>query len=159
MKKKKKLDERELMEMYKIEHYAFWFMFWALIASIFIQLMFFNSSFKQIGGEWIVLMISAIAISIAYIKGGHYDYYTKPGIKSYLLYSISFTIVFDVIIAITSYIHHNYYNMRGFIITVSLSGVVLFIVLFVTLALTGELIKKRRKKLEEKFVESNKNEK
>lgn len=159
MNKKKELDERELMEMYKIEHYAFWFMFWALLASIFIQLIFYNSSFKQIGGEWIVFMISAVAISIAYFKGGHYDYYTNPGIKSYLLYSLSFTIIFDVIIAIIFYIHNNYYNMNGFIITVALYGVVLFVVIFATLALTGEAIKKKRKKLEEKFVESSENEK
>lgn len=159
MNKKKKIDERELMEMYKIEHYIFWFMFWALLASIFIQLIFFDFSVKQIGGEWIVFMISAIASSIANIKGGHYDYYTNPGIKSYLLYSLSFTIVFDVIIAIIFYIHYNYYNnMRGFIITVSLYGVVLFVVIFATLSLTGEAVKKKRKKLEEKFVESNKNE-
>jgi len=159
MNKKKKLDERELMEMYKIEHYAFWFMFWALFASIVIQLIFCNSSFKQIGGEWIVLMISAIASSIAYIKGGHYDYYTKPGIKSYLLYSLIFTILSDVIIAIIFYIHHNYYNRIGFIITISLYGVVIFVFSFATLALTGEAVKKKRKKLEDKFVESNKNEK
>ncbi|MBX4271784.1 DUF6773 family protein [Clostridium estertheticum] len=159
MNKKRKVDERELMEMYKIEHYTFWFMFWALLASIFIQLIFFDFSFKQIGGEWIVLMISAIASSIAYIKGGHYDYYTTPGIKSYLLYSLSFTIAFDVIIAIMFYIHHSYYNMKGFIITLSLYGVVIFVVVFATLALTGEAVKKKRKKLEEKFVESNKNEK
>jgi len=159
MNKKKKLDERELMEIYKIEHYAFWFMFWALVASIVIQLIFFNSSFKQIGGEWIVLMISAIASSIAYIKGGHYDYYTNPGIKSYLLYSLIFTIVSDVIVAITNYLHHNYYNRIGFIITISLYSVVIFVFIFATLALTGEAVKKKRKKLEEKFVESNKNEK
>ena len=56
------------------------------------------------------------------------------------------------------YIHHSYYNMRGFILTLSLYGVVLFVVIFATLALTGEAVKKKRKKLEEKFVESNKNE-
>lgn len=155
MNNKKKLDERELMEMYKIEHYAFWFLFWALFASIFIQMLFFEPSIKQIGGEWIIFMIAAVASSIAYYKGGHYDYFTKPGIKSYLLYSIFFTIVADVIIAIAFYVHHNYYNMIGFIITIVLYGLVTFVVIFVTLALSGEAIKKRRKKLEEQFDDSD----
>lgn len=159
MRKKKKLDERELMEMYKIEHYAFWFMFWALFSSMFIQLLFCDASFQQISGEWVVFMIAAIASSIAYYKGGHYDYYTKPGIKSYLLYSIIFTILTDVIIAITFYIHHNYSTIKGFVITIAIYGGVLFVVIFASMAITGEAIKKRRKKLEEQFNESNNHDK
>lgn len=155
MNSRKKLDERELMEMYKIEHYAFWFLFWALFASLFIQLIFFDASFKQIGAEWIIFMIAAIASAIAYYKGGHYDYYTKPGIKSYLFYSIIFTVVTDIVTAIAIYVHHNYYNMTGYIITVVLFGVVLFGIIFTTMALTGEAIRKRRKKLEEQFDDSD----
>lgn len=91
-------------------------------------MIFFDASFKQIGGEWVTLMIAALASSIGYYKGGHYDYFTKPGIKSYLLYSIIFTIVFDVIIAIAFYVHHDYYNMTGLIIRVVIYGIILFFV-------------------------------
>lgn len=155
MNKKKKLDEREIMEMYKIEHYGFWFMYWALLASIFIQFIFFDASIKQVCGEWVVFMIAAVASSIAYYRGGHYDYSTEPGIKSYLMYSVVFTIIFDVIVAIGLYVHHNYYNITGFIITIVLFAVMLFVVLFAALSIIGEATKKRRRKLEEQLDDSN----
>ncbi len=32
MKKNMVVDERELMEMYKAEHYGYWMMFWGLLS-------------------------------------------------------------------------------------------------------------------------------
>ena len=91
--KKKKLDERELMEMYKVEHYGFWFVFWALFISISVQIIFLEKPFAQMGSEWIIFMLMAVFSLIGYFKGGHYDYYTEPGWKSYLLYSSAATAV------------------------------------------------------------------
>ena len=148
MKIKKNVDERELMEMYKIEHYAFWAIFWLLLASIFIQLIFCGPQFSQIAGEWIVFMIAALGSSIAYFKGGHYDYFTKPCLKSYLLYSLIFACAFDILFALIIYVQHSFYNMIGFIISVIFVWVFLFVVLFVVLSISGEAIKKKREKLE-----------
>lgn len=155
MKKKRNLDERELMEIYKIEHYAFWSMFWLLLASIFIQLIFCEISFRQIAGEWIVFMIMALGSSFAYYKGGHYDFYTEPCIQSYLFYSIIFASITDVLISLAIYAHHNYYNIIGFIFMVVFIWIFLFIVLLVTTCIGGEAIKKKQKKLEHQFDDKN----
>lgn len=155
MKSKRNLDERELMEIYKIEHYAFWSMFWLLLASIFIQLIFCETSFRQIAGEWIVFMLVALGSGFAYYKGGHYDYNTEPCIQSYLFYSLIFASVTDVLSALAIYAHHNYYNIIGFIFTVVFTWIFLFIVIFIAICIGGEAIKKKRKKLEHQFDDKN----
>ncbi|MBK5254106.1 MAG: hypothetical protein JJE03_06590 [Peptostreptococcaceae bacterium] len=153
MFKRKVVDEREKMEMYKIEHYGFWLVFWGLLISIFVQMIAFDASFKEIGAEWIVFMCMAIGSGVAYGKAGHYDYYTEPGLKSSLIYATVFTIIFEVAFGLYFYINDMYYNLMGLAITIVIATVFMFFTILIFLLVTGKVIAKRRKKLEEDFEE------
>ena len=153
MFKKAKIDEREKMEMYKIEHYAFWFLYWALLISMVIQMIFFDITFKSIAGEWIVFVVTSICISIAYAKGGHYDYISTPGIKSSFIYALITTIIYDLVVGSYFYLNHNYYNITGFILTMLFQTILIFTLIIVVLLIVGNYIKKKRKKLEDEYEE------
>lgn len=151
--KRKKLDERELFEMYKIEHYLFWLVFWGLFLSVMIQGVILNTGFKQISGEWIILMVTAVVSLFLYIKGGHYDYWTKPGKKSYLIYSLVFSIIFDIVYVITLYMQDDALKLKWLLAIALILFVFLFTIMYIILAVMGELVKRRRKKLEQRFEE------
>ena len=77
----KAVDEREQMEMFRIEHYMYWFTFWALLISIFVQLIFLDASFRQVAGEWAVFLLTAAGLMIGELAGGHFDYNTVAGCR------------------------------------------------------------------------------
>ena len=153
MFKGNKIDEREKMEMYKIEHYAFWLLYWGILISILAQMIFFDANFKSIAGEWIVFVLCSLSVSIAYAKGGHYDYFTKPGLKSSLIYSASATIIYDGLIGIYIYANHHYYNLLGFAITMIIQTILIFTLTFALLLLTGRMVNKRRSKLADEYLD------
>lgn len=155
VKTKRIVDERELMEMYKIEHYTFWAMYGLLFVSIFVQLIFCGISFTQIAGEWIVFMIATIGSCYAFLKGGHYDYFLKPCMKSYLIYSLVGATLSDILYSFIIYLQLNYHNTTGFILSVVIIWVLMFAILFVALYIHGESVKKKRKELERQAEEDN----
>lgn len=149
--KRNVVDERERMEMYRIEHYMFWFVFYALLVCIFGQMIFMKASFGQVAGEWMVFMLMAVGTLIGEWKGGHYDYVSRPGWKSYLAYSVGGTAVV-VILMLLNGIVQGYYDSAGdAALAAAVFGGSVFVLLYLSLAIGGELIKKRRKKLEEEF--------
>jgi small neutral amino acid transporter SnatA (MarC family) len=83
----KLLDERQEQETMRIERGAFYVIFFALAISILVQLMVFNLDITHIAGEIIVLFMGAAWALAGYIRRGIWDNFTKPGIKSYLIYS------------------------------------------------------------------------
>lgn len=149
--KKNVVDERERMEMYKVEHYMFWFAFWALLVSIFGQLIFMKASFGQIAGEWTVFMLMAVGTVIGEFRGGHYDYISSPGWRSYLAYSVGGTAAFVLLILLNGMLRGYYDSIGDMALAVSVSGGIMFVLLYVSLSIGGALVKKRRKKLEEEF--------
>lgn len=149
--KKHVVDERERMEMYRIEHYMFWFAFWALLAAIFGQMIFMKASFVQVAGEWIVFMLMAVGTLLGELKGGHYDYISRPGWKSYLAYSVVGTIAV-VFLMLANGIRQGYYRSFGdAALVAAVVGGTAFVIFYVSLAVGGELVKRRRKKLEKEF--------
>lgn len=149
--KKQIVDERERMEMYKIEHYMFWFVFWALIVSIFVQQIFLKADFSQVAGEWIVFMLMAVGTLIGDFKGGHYDYISRPGWKSYLAYSIAGTAAYVFLIIANGMMRGWYDSAADAALVGVVSGAGIFVILYVTFVIAGAWTKKRRKKLEEEF--------
>jgi hypothetical protein len=153
MFKRKEVDEREKMEMYKIEHYGFWLVFWGLLISIFVQMIAFDASFKEFGAEWIIFMVMAVTSAIAYGRAGHYDYYSEPGIKSSLIYAAVFTVIYDVVFGLYFYINDKYYNLTGLAIKIALCTVFMFFTILIIQLIAGKVVTKRRKKLKEDFEE------
>lgn len=153
--KKNVVDERERMEMYKVEHYMFWFVFWALLVSIFGQLVFLRASFGQVAGEWIVFMLMAVGTVIGEFKGGHYDYVSRPGWRSYLAYSAGGSGAVVILILLNGVMRGYYDSVGDAVLVAVISGGVMFVILYASLAAGGQIIKRRRKKLEEEFEDED----
>lgn len=155
MKKiRKVVDERQELEMLKVEHFGFWIMFWLLFVSIIIQTGM-GASFKQFGVEWGVFMIGCICTSISHLRKGSWDYYTKPCIKTYLLYSIVSTIIAGVLFGIIKYATIDYFrnNIQDLMISIGIFCVAIFALVFIAMYLTGQYTIKKQKQLEKKYEE------
>lgn len=85
----KKVDERQEMDLLKVEHYSFWLMYYLLLIEIVIQGIILDEGDKIIG-EWIVFMIVSVFALAGWIRKGVWSYQAKkvPGVKSYLRYSL-----------------------------------------------------------------------
>ena len=64
------LDERQETDLLKIERNGCWLAFWALLASIFVQLYFLENSFDQVAAEWIIFMVLALYLTIDCMRKG-----------------------------------------------------------------------------------------
>ena len=158
MKKfKKVVDERQELELYKIEHVRFWIVFWLLLGSIIVQSMFLNAPFSQWGFEWAVFMISCGGVMVGCYKKGQWDFYSKPTTKNYLIYSLIGSGAFAVIYTITMYMNHDYFkdNLLALGTMTAFIFAMLFALIFVALFVSGTLVKKRQKKLEEQFSDDD----
>ncbi|MBU4439657.1 MAG: hypothetical protein L6276_14200 [Acetobacterium sp.] len=154
MKKfKKVVDERQEMELYKIEHVCFWIVFWLLLGSIVVQSMFLNAPFSQWGFEWAVFMICCIGVIVGCYKKGQWDFYSKPTTKNYLLYSLIGAGAFAIIYAVAMFINNDYFkdHLPALGALTALIFAMLFALIFAALFITGTLIKNRQKKLEDEF--------
>ena len=150
---KQVVDERQEMELYKIEHVCFWIVFWLLLGRIMVQSMFLNAPFSQWGFEWVIFMICCGGVIVGCYKKGQWDLYSKPTTKNYLIYSLIGSGAFAVIYAITMYVNNDYFkgNLAALGALTALIFAMLFALIFAALLITGSLIKKRQKKLEAEF--------
>ncbi|MGE4507891.1 MAG: DUF6773 family protein [Eubacteriaceae bacterium] len=156
MKKiKKVIDERQEMELYKIEHLFFWTVYWLLLAAIIIQSTFMEAPFIDWAFEWFIFMFASIGVLVGCYKKGQWDYYTKPTMKSYMLYSLAGSGLFTLIYTIASYFNNPYLknNLLALFIFALVLFVFLFLLMFGLLALSGHFTKKRQAKLAQEFDE------
>lgn len=151
---KKNVDEREKMEMYRNEHYVFWFLWWATGVGILVRKYFFDVTFHQ--DAWIIAIFLIASVGLAYmdLRDGHYDYYTKPGWKSYLLYSIVFSLFFTALVLANGFRNGWYTSVQTIFVVGAVTEIVLFIFLYVLMVCVGTLTKKRRRKLEEQLMDT-----
>ncbi|WKY45282.1 hypothetical protein Q5O14_04050 [Eubacteriaceae bacterium ES2] len=154
---KKVIDERQEMELYKIEHFAFWVVYWLLLGSIIIQATFLGAPFIEWAFEWFIFMIASVGTLIGCFKKGQWDYYTKPTFKTYLFYSLAGSGIFTIIYTIASYFHNDYLrtNFLALFLIALILFAFLFIVIFLLLASFGLLTKKRQAKLAQEFDEES----
>ena len=155
-KKKKNIDERQEREFYKAEHYAYYAMFATVVIIMVIESYFLNMDFKSTIGEIIILMVGACTFLFNCLRTGNWDYHYKPSLRNYFLFSIISAFVIAFIFTIGK--AFQYESVREDIWGMAVPiGVVMFISLFLlcfaTLAISGEISKKRRKKLEEEFLD------
>lgn len=150
---KKIVDERQERELLRVEHYGFWVMFWVLFAVINYEVLFLENGISMIWGEMLVLMIGAVVVVIGCVKKGVWCYSSEPTIKNYLIYDLLFTILYGAIFGVERYMHSDYLkgNIKMFVFTVGIFSAFMFVFLFVLLFITGAIVNKRRKKLEDEF--------
>lgn len=154
MKIKKVVDERQELELLKIEHIGFWLMFWALTISILIQTLILNKGFETVAAELIILLLVSSYIIVGCIIKGQWDYYTQPTIKNYLIYSFVFSGLFSVILGITKWKQYEVCRENFIGMTLPIVGITFissFIVMFIMMYISGSMVNIRRKKLEQEY--------
>lgn len=155
---KKIIDERQEMDMLKVEHIGFWVMFWGLLGAIIIQTILYPADLKKIVGEMIIFIIGCIVVLIGYIRKGVWDYYTEPTVRNYIIYSVIGTIIFTIIDIISKYKNIDYFknnNIKNLLIASGITGLSMFVVVFIALFICGTCVTKRRKKLEKEIEDED----
>ena len=86
LKTRSVLDERELQEMYRIEHRGLWAMYALLCATVVAQLLF-GADFAQMVGELFVIGAVSVGLIIAYARRGIWDTDARPSTRGNAVYS------------------------------------------------------------------------
>ncbi len=154
--KKEIVDEREKMELYKAEHYAYHIMFIIAAIEVLYECYFLNLSLKEMGGELIILFAGSVTMVYNSVKHGNWNYRYKPTFKYYLICSLIASIIVSIVTTAGKMVQYESVreNIWGRVIPIwGISFFILFILMFSTFAITGEITKKKRKKLEEELDE------
>ena len=85
--KKSVLDEREMLELYRAEHFGLWLMYGLLCAAILVQ-MFLGAPIAQMAGELAVLILSSVAMVIVNLRHGIWDATSRPSMRGNIGYSL-----------------------------------------------------------------------
>ena len=151
---RKVVDERQELEMMKVERIGFYVMVYSLAIVMFVQMLVFNANITDVIGSFIVLFIGAIWILIGCYRKGLYDYYSNPGLKSYAFIGGLTFIVSIILMFITLYVVFDRPLVSSLLNSVFHS---FFIAAptFIFMALYGEAIKKRRIKLQQKYKDES----
>lgn len=84
--KKTVLDEREMMEMYRIEHFGLWLMYGMLCAAILVQLLL-GAALSQMAGEIFAVAVTSVVMIIANARHGIWDQSSRPSVRGNAAYS------------------------------------------------------------------------
>ena len=90
MKKNKcagNLDEMQNQKLLKLEEYGFWIVFWALLASIIVQLIV-GAGIKEVIGEIIIFLIGSVYLAVTTLKNGLWTRSAVPSRKGNALVSL-----------------------------------------------------------------------
>lgn len=97
-KKKTVLDEREMMEMYRIEHRGLWLMYGLLCAAILVQLLL-GASLSQLAGEVAVVLVTSVAMIFANVRHGIWDENSRPSARGNAAYSLATGVLVAAVLA------------------------------------------------------------
>lgn len=150
----KKVDERQEMDLLKVEHYGFWFMYWMLFVASIVQGLFMKDGGKLAIGELIVFMSTSVFVLIGFMRKGVWSYQSRkvPGVKSYLKYSLIVMIVAGLPFGILFGFRNHQDYLPGILSCVAFYMVLMFGVSFISYLIVGSITKKREKTLAEKAL-------
>ena len=100
-KKKPVLDEREMLELYRVEHFGFWLIYGLLCAAVLVQLLM-GAEIAQMAGELAVVILSSVAMVIANVRHGIWDTDSRPSVKGNAMYALAAGLCVCVVLAIVS---------------------------------------------------------
>ena len=81
------LDEREMLELYRVEHVGLWLMYALLCAAVLVQLLA-GAPMEQMAGELAVLILSSIAMVVLNARHGIWDTDSRPSMRGNAAYSL-----------------------------------------------------------------------
>lgn len=142
---KKIVDERQELELMRVERLGFWVLYAAIAVDIIAKILFLGISPKDLLGETASFALGSLVIFIGCIRRGLWTYHSIPTLKGHLLYSAIFSIIFGVLfyIAVSS-------GAAAFAFTIFI-----FIIMFVILFIMGKYTLKRQEKLNNEYDEND----
>ena len=87
-KKKPVLDERELQELYQIEHFGLWLMYGLLCAGVLVQLLM-GAGIRQMAVELAVILVVSVAMIICNVRRGIWDTDSRPSMRGNAGYALA----------------------------------------------------------------------
>lgn len=149
----KKVDERQEMDLLKVEHYSFWLMYHLLIIEMVIQGIILDGGNKIIG-EWIVFTIVSVFALVGWTRKGVWSYQSRkvPGVKSYLWYSLLAAVLGGILGFLGGW-KWNAGNIPMLMLNVVSMAVGSFAGAFLLFLIGGGIARKREKKLEMEAAE------
>jgi len=157
MKIKKVVDERQELELLKIEHVVFWIVFWGLFVSFIVQSMFMDVPFQQYLPEFVIFMVCCVGVIVGSVRKGQWDFYTRPTTKTYVITAAIGSAAFGLIFGVAQYLRSDYFKdqiLMLVLITVIMI-VSIFIAIFALSALMGKMVKKKREKLAQEYSDDD----
>ena len=151
---RKVVDEREELELRRIESSACYVFIFGLGIAIIVQLLAFEMNFEHVVGELTILLIGVGWAMVGYFRKGIWDYRTKPGIKVYAGYCFIAALVYVILSTLARYFRSEADLLTCLKYSV-INSIIIFSVVFLTLTLFGIVTKRRRKKLEQKFEDAD----
>lgn len=142
---KKQVDERQEMDLLRVEHYGFWFMYWMLLAALLVQGIFMDGGGRLAAGEWVVFMAASIFVLTGCIRKGVWSFRARkvPGTRSFLIYSCITAVLVGLPFGILFGVKWYRKDAEGILATVIVHVLVIFIVSFAAFCLVGNLTRKR----------------
>ena len=134
LRQKTVLDEREMQEMYRIEHRGLWAMYTLLCAAVVVQL-FFGVGFAQIAGEVCVISLVSVAMIVAYARRGIWDTRARPSTKGNAAYSALCALGVSVVVL----------GIRGDVAAAVVTGICTFVLCFSLLCALMAYMQRRQK--------------
>lgn len=134
LRQKTVLDEREMQEMYRIEHRGLWAMYTLLCAAVVVQL-FFGAGFAQIAGEVCVISLVSVAMIVAYARRGIWDTRARPSTKGNAAYSALCALGVSVVVL----------GIRGDVAVAVVTGICTFVLCFSLLCALMAYMQRRQK--------------
>ena len=87
IERKNVLDEREMQEVYHIEHSGLWLMYALLCAAVVVQLLL-GAGMAQMAGEMIVIGVVSVVMIAAYARRGIWDTDARPSVRGNAIYAL-----------------------------------------------------------------------
>jgi len=143
--RKNNLDERQEQQLLKIEHNGCWLAFWALLLSIFVQLILYPGDWRPIAGEWLVFMALSIYILAACVRRGIWDRRLQPNAKTNLLASLIAGAAVIVFFFVFTYLR--YHKVQASAWASLLLGLGVFALCFLGLTVFSRIARRREKEL------------
>ena len=126
LRTKSVLDERETLEMYRIEHRGLWGMYTLLCASVVAQLLF-GADAAQLAG-------TSVALIVAYARRGIWDAHARPSARGNAVYSALSSLGVAVIVL----------GRRGSLAWAVGAGAAMFALCFLLLTLLMAYVQRRQ---------------
>jgi len=147
---KKTVDERQELELMKVERSTFYFIVYTLCAFVFIQQFVNPHDMRLIAGECVVLLATLVFYVVNCIRRGVWDYKNNLNMKSYIRQSL-LTFICGLVLA-PLMLHFGFHApFRYYLIAGVGTGISVGVVTFLLSFTIGSIIKRRQKELQDKY--------